>query len=86
MACRFWIAAALVLLIASVAASQEINWISKEELRAALGSADLTIIDVRVGMDWDASDVMIKGAVREDPEDVEQWAGKYPKDARLVFY
>lgn len=83
---RLLTAAAVVVLVVSAATAQEIKWTSKDELRAAFGSADLTVIDVRTGKDWESSDSMVKGAVREDPDDVEQWAGKYPKDGLLVFY
>jgi predicted sulfurtransferase len=59
---------------------------TKEELKALLGQPDLIIIDVRTGSDWTASDLKIKGAVREDPENIESWANKYAKDKTLVLY
>ena len=60
--------------------------ISKEELQAMLGNADLVIIDDRSGADWSASEFKIKGAVREDPGKAEAWMEKYPKDKTMVFY
>ncbi len=60
--------------------------ISKEELQAMLGNADLVIIDDRTGADWSASEFKIKGAVREDPGKLEAWMEKYPKDKTMVFY
>jgi len=39
---------------------------TKEELKAMMGSSDLVIIDVRSGTDWADSDLKIKVAVRED--------------------
>ena len=59
---------------------------TKEDLKAMLGSPDLLIIDVRYGRDWTDSDLKIRGAVREDPEAFDSWANKYPKDKTLVFY
>jgi len=59
---------------------------TKDELKALLGSPDLIIIDVRLGGDWKESDLKIKGAVREEPRDVESWANKYSKDKTLVLY
>jgi hypothetical protein len=59
---------------------------TKEQLKAKLGSPDLLIIDVRYGKDWTDSDLKIKGAIREDPKVFDSWATKYPKDKTLVFY
>jgi rhodanese-related sulfurtransferase len=60
--------------------------ITADELKAKLGSQDLTILDVRRAAHWNASDRKIVGAVREDPQAVESWAGKYAKDKTLVLY
>jgi rhodanese-related sulfurtransferase len=57
-----------------------------DELKAMLDSPDLIIIDVRVDKHWNASDMKIKGAIREDGNDVKSWAGKYSKDKLLVVY
>jgi hypothetical protein len=59
---------------------------SKEELQPMLGNPDVIIIDVRAGGDWTAKDSKIKGAVREDPGQVDSWIDKYPKDKTLIFY
>ncbi len=59
---------------------------TKDELKARLGSPDLLVIDVRYGKDWTDSDLKIKGAIREDPKAFDSWASKYPKDKTLVFY
>lgn len=66
--------------------STEVPKMTKEELKAMLGKPDLIIIDVRTGSDWLGSDLKIKGAIREDPEDVGSWAKKYSKDKTLVLY
>jgi hypothetical protein len=59
---------------------------TQEELKGLLGNPDLIIVDVRFGRDWTGSDLKIKGAVREDPENIESWANKYAKDKTLVLY
>jgi rhodanese-related sulfurtransferase len=59
---------------------------TKEELKGILGNADLVIIDVRLGKAWTDSDIKIKGAVREDPENVGSWANHYGKDKALILY
>lgn len=66
--------------------SEEAPRITKEELKAILGHPDLVIIDVRYGKDWTQSEVKIKGAVREDPEDLKSWVHKYHPDQTIVFY
>ena len=60
--------------------------IEKEKLQEMLGKPELILIDVRSGADWKASTQKIKGAVREDPDQVDTWMKKYPKDKTLVFY
>jgi rhodanese-related sulfurtransferase len=71
---------------AAPAVAQEAKRMSIEELKAMLGNPDVVVIDVRAAGDWRSGKVKIKGAVREDPEKVESWMSKYPKDKTLVFY
>ncbi len=59
---------------------------TKEELKAMLANPDLVVIDVRYGKDWTDSDLKIKGAIREDPNNIKSWANKYPKNKTLVLY
>ncbi len=60
--------------------------IGKEDVKAGLGAADTSIIDVRAVSDWKESKLKIKGAVREDPNNVDGWASRYPKDRALILY
>ena len=60
--------------------------IEKEKLKEMLGKPELILIDVRAGADWKASTQKIKGAIREDPDQVDTWMKKYPKDKTMVFY
>lgn len=59
---------------------------SKDDLKARLGSPDLVILDVRSGPDWKAGDGKISGAIREEPREFERWATKYPKEKTIVLY
>lgn len=72
--------------LTAAAVAGEVPTMTKEELRGKLGDSNLVVVDVRTGRDWRASDVKIKGAVRESPGDVAAWAGKYPKAKTLVLY
>ncbi len=67
------------------ALAQEAPRITKEDLKETLGS-DVIIIDVRSGPDWENSELRIKGALREDPENVNSWISKYSKEKTLVLY
>jgi hypothetical protein len=60
--------------------------IEKEKLKDMLGKLELILIDVRAGADWKAGTQKIKGALREDPGQVDTWMKKYPQDKTLVFY
>jgi rhodanese-related sulfurtransferase len=51
-----------------------------------LGAADTSIIDVRAATDWLMTNLKIKGAVRENPKDVDRWASRYPKDRTVILY
>jgi hypothetical protein len=58
-----------------------------KELKGMLGNPALVILDVRVGPEWEESDLKIQGAIREDPQkDPKSWAEKYSKDKTLVLY
>jgi hypothetical protein len=66
--------------------ADDVPRMTKEELRARLGAPELVILDLRIGRDWQASDLKITGAVREDPGDVAGWVEKYPKEKTIVTY
>jgi len=79
-------AVAVVVLVTAGIVAAGAPTITPEELNAKLGEPDLIIVDVRRAGHWEASDRKIAGAVREDPQDVEGWAGKYAQDKTLVLY
>lgn len=82
------LASALCLLLVATASvwAGSIPRISKEQLKAKLGDASWKIIDVRTEKDWKASNVKIKGAIREVPNKAASWAGKYDKSLNYVLY
>jgi rhodanese-related sulfurtransferase len=53
-------------LFTTFALSGDVPMMTKEELKAMLGNPDLVIFDVRLGSDYFASDIKIKGAERPD--------------------
>jgi hypothetical protein len=58
----------------------------KDALKARLGQSDVIVIDVRAATDWLLTREKIKGAVRENPKDFDEWYGKYPKGKMIVLY
>jgi rhodanese-related sulfurtransferase len=60
--------------------------ISKEELKAKLGSPDLVPLDVRATNNWEQSDEKIAGAQRVNPESIDTWAATLPKGKEIVLY
>ena len=60
--------------------------ITMEELKSMLGDPDLIIIDSLVEEQWATVAQKLPGAVHEDPDDVDSWADKYPKDKTIVIY
>ena len=76
----------MMMACATLTMSKGVPRMTKDEINALLDGPDLTIIDVRHDQDWKGSDVKIKGAVREDPDDVQSWANKYAKNKLIVLY
>ena len=66
--------------------TQDVPRISKDELKAKLGSPGIVLIDVRTENDWKKSDEKITGAIRMDPETVDSWAATLPKDKEIILY
>lgn len=67
-------------------AQSDVPTMTKEELKPHLGVPGFVIIDVRTASDWKQSEYKIKGAQREEPSAVKEWASKYPKDKAIVLY
>jgi hypothetical protein len=73
-------------MLTAFAKAADVPRMTTDELKAMLGNADLVILDVRAKKDWKDSDTKIQGAIREDPDSVKSWAGKYSKDKTFVLY
>ncbi len=58
----------------------------KDALKARLGHSDVIVIDVRAATDWLLTREKIRGAIREDPKDFDEWYKKYPKGKTIVLY
>lgn len=84
--CCWLFVSLLMVLLASACSGEEVKRISKEELKGMFGSPDLLIVDVRQPEQWKGDKLKISGAVREEPDQVSAWMGKYPKEKTLVFY
>jgi predicted sulfurtransferase len=67
-------------------AATDVPRMDKEDLKARLGDPEVVIIDVRTARDWKASDLKIKGAIREEAGNVSEWAPKLDKNKTIVLY
>ena len=72
--------------LASPALAADAPRMEKDQLKASFGNPGVVIIDVRSYTDWIFSNDKIKGAVRENYRDFEEWSAKYPKDKTIVLY
>jgi hypothetical protein len=82
--------AALIIIMgltpALVRSQDDVPRIGKDELKKLLNDSGIILIDVRYTPNWKKSGQKVAGAVREDPNDISTWVGKYKKDQRLVLY
>jgi hypothetical protein len=75
-----------ILLITAAAVANDVPRMTKEELKGLLGDPNVIVLDVRSDGDWNASELRIKGAIREDPTQKGTWFDKYPKNKTFVLY
>ena len=87
---RLWtmvIAVALMLAFPlSCAVGQDVPRLDKDTLKSWLADPQVIVLDVRQPKDWDGSNKKIKGAVRQEPNEVKTWAAGLPKDQKIVLY
>jgi hypothetical protein len=57
-----------------------------ETLQEILGQPGVVLLDTRPEAQWRASEMKLPGAFHENPAEVDSWAHKYPKDAKIVIY
>ena len=60
--------------------------LDKKTIKSWLSDREVIILDVRASKDWNVSDKIIKGAVRQDPDEVKTWAANLPKNKKIVLY
>ena len=77
---------ALFIIAIVAACSQKSPRITGENLLKIIDRPDVVVIDVRLEGVWMRENSKIQGAMREDPEDVDSWMHKYPKNKTIVFY
>ena len=72
--------------LAMASETKEAPRMAKEQLKEMLVNPNVVIVDVRIGKDWKASDLKIKGAVRKEPKMAKEWAANLDKDKTYVLY
>jgi hypothetical protein len=60
--------------------------LGQDNVKSSLLDREVIILDVRALKDWKVSDKKIKGAVRQDPDEVAIWAGNLPQDKKIILY
>ncbi len=68
------------------ASAADVPLMSKEELKANLGSPALLILDVRTRNQWETSQYKIPSAHWMPKEDIDMWAGNLPHDKTILVY
>ncbi len=76
----------ILLSCTTVRSTTDVSRISKDELKAKLGSPGIVLIDVRTESDWRVSDEKIVGALRRDPDAVDTWSASLPKNKEIILY
>ena len=82
-------ALALSLMLAftwSCGSGEKVPLLDRETIKSCLSDHEVIILDVRAPKDWNVSDKKIKGAVRQDPDEVATWADNLPKNKEIVIY
>jgi rhodanese-related sulfurtransferase len=72
--------------LAGPALGQEVRYVDRDTLKSWLGRPQVLVLDVRQPGAWEHSDQKIRGALREDPNEVAKWGPGLPKNNRIVVY
>ena len=87
---KFWaiaLAASLILAFTwSCGSGEKVPLLDKETIKSWLSDCEVIILDVRAPKDWIVSDKKIRGAVRQDPDEIKTWAANLPKNKKIVLY
>ena len=62
------------------------NTVTVDKLKQKLSSGDVIVIDVRLEEDFIKDPNLIPGAVRQNPESLQQWISTLNKDDEVVVY
>ena len=60
--------------------------VDKETLKTWLADPQVVLLEVIAANDLQSSDKKIKGAVRQDPKEVQTLAASLPKEKKIVLY
>ena len=80
------LAAFFLLPLSVVTAENKVSLVTKETVKTWMDTGTVTILDVRQGRDWTASEYKIASAVRVNPNNITAWKNRFPRDRRLVLY
>ena len=72
--------------VSNAAHMDNVPRMSKETLKEMLHSPDVVLIDIRIGIDWNASEFKIQGAERRDPRQFDTWKDQLDKEKTVVVY
>ena len=70
----------------SCATGQDVPRLDKDTLKGWLSDPQVIILDVRQPQDWQSSDKKIKGAVRQEPNEVKTWAASLAQGQENRLY
>jgi hypothetical protein len=87
---KFWaMTLAISLMLAftwSYGSGKKVQLLDRKTIKSWLSDREVIILDVRAPKNWNVSDKKIKGAVREDPDEVQTWAAHLPKNKKIALY
>jgi rhodanese-related sulfurtransferase len=60
--------------------------ITLDEFEHLRSSSEPLVVDIRRAVDFQADPSMIPGAMRGDPDEIDEWSAKLPRDVEIVVY
>ncbi len=68
------------------ASVEQVPRLTMDQVKDMIGKPDVVIVDIRYIKQYEESDKKIPGAVFVQPEGLDEFAQKYPKDKTYIFY
>ena len=65
---------------------EQVPRLTMDQVKDMLGKPDVVIVDIRYIKQYEESDRKLPGAVFVQPEGLDEFAQKYPKDKTYIFY